>query len=316
MNFDDSIAHTTSLNGSALSLADYIAKIRDFLVNNAGFTLIDERGNFADPLDKYIVVEKNGIYYHFLSYYNNTTELEGKIFFNINKDYNNSLTFWQQTNTHASRNSPTDEETKSIPVFVGGVPQYYFYWNGRNFYIITEFSTGYYSHLSLGLATSYQNKEAYFMTSTSVGNYTSLSTLDVRFHHIFGESTNLCYESWQDNIADDFDTIILDAYSTGSRLNMDIPSFNNEMKTASFISIDNKALIWSPNAYLPNRNSTYFYPIIKHSDNFIAFAEYFNNLEEFTIGLKTFKFFPFFQKTTPANFNLAGRGCGICIRIA
>lgn len=310
MSFDNSIAYTISTQGTSTDVDDYMSRLEDFLLVSCGFTLIADRVDDPEIGSDYKVFTKNGFFYHFQSQYatQQYPEIEANIYVHINKQYNSSLPFFDQPNTPIYRDGPFQDATMGIPFLDSiGTPRYYFFWNGRNLYIINEFKIGLYTHLSVGESINYGTKENYYITSTSNG-VKSESELENDYRALY-INTERRYNLYIDDILQDIDDTKTDGGNS-----YPIPCFNDQMKQSSFISTEYKGLLFSP-SYYENLDGQLFKPLTKHSDNFLCYTDWFIDLEEYYIGIKKYKFFPFYQKLIPADINSDGKGCGIVLRI-
>lgn len=149
MNFDNSLPYTINETGTATSPGDYLGKIRNFLVNIAGFT--EETTN-----PTYYVFSKDGVYYSF----------------NISSDSYNSIDFY------TSETLPVDFNSGSsirgiIPFENFDIESYNLYYNGRNVLIITEFEIGKYAFCSGGEQTVLGVAGGVYHTSNLMGGILS-----------------------------------------------------------------------------------------------------------------------------------------------
>lgn len=313
MSFDNSIAYTINNSGISTDMDDYASRLENFLITECSFTLIADRPNDPEVGVDYKVYSKDNIFYHFLYRYTTSfTGIEGFLYTHINKDYNPLLDFFNQTNTPTRKNGYEKSYNTVLPFLESiGTPQYYFFWNGRNLYIINEFDVGFYSHLSMGKGVYYGNKDHLYISSTLNDQAINSSEIEGDFSGLYVNNINT-YTLFIDDIYIDVGEIDLD----GGRENTNYPHFTDNFKKCSFINTEYKGFLWSPSCYLKSSDSNLIYtPVIKHPDNFVCYTDWFNNLEEYYIGIKKFKFFPFYQKEYPANLNSAGKGSGICLRI-
>ena len=149
MNFDNSLPYTTNETGKATSPSDYLTKIRDFVVNVAGFTEETAAGT-------YYVFSKDGVYYSF----------------NVSSDSYNSIDFYTSESLPASFNSGAS--IRSIIPFVNvDIENYHLYYNGRNLLIITEYDVGFYAFCSGGKQTAIGINSGVYHTSNLMGGILS-----------------------------------------------------------------------------------------------------------------------------------------------
>lgn len=321
MSYDTSIPFTISENATALNMADYMARIDNFLVNTAGFTKIDDRANDPNINDNYKVFQSGDLFFHFQSYFRpGYTEIEGGVYLNVSKIYDNTKDFFQQQNNNVaelSRDDPDFRNTSQI-IFLqtGGVPQYFLFWNGRNLVMINEYTNGKYVSAMMGRSESYnQSLDHYFCMSDLNGFVDSISTIDSVFKSNLYNNNEYGFFLIDGNIIDDSDI----AFDSGSFI-VPVFTFGNgasNLAENSFISNDFKGMLWSPSLF--RKSSEYdgsFYSAgIKFSDTFIVWNDWFNTLDEYFVGAKKYKYFPLYQKTVPANSSDLGGGRGIVLRI-
>ncbi len=312
MSFDNSIAYTTNISGISTDLDDYASRLDSFLITDCSFTLVADRPDDPEVGTDYKVYSKDGVYYHFLYRYTPTfTGIEGYLYTHINKDYNPSVDFFSQTNTPSLKNGYSKTYNTVLPFLdTIGTPQYYFFWNGRNLYIINEFDVGIYSHLSIGRGSYFGTKDHLYVSSSLNDNADDSSFIESNFEPMFSTNVRM-YTLFIDDVWQDPSYLDLD----GGDANYYIPHFTDVFKRASYISNDYKGFLWSPSSYVLSGSGRQFTPAVKHPDNFVCYTDWYNDLEEYFIGIKKFKFFPFYQKEIPANVNSTGGGIGICLRI-
>lgn len=167
MNFDNSMPYTISESGTAANNSEYLLKIRDFLVNIAGFTEHDSGSG-------YYILLKDSIYY---------------AFFLENGNYP-SVKFY------TSETAPATIQLGSsiscvIPMPNTAIENYHLYYNGRNVLIVTEYDIGFYSFASGGTSTvigfndlgTYHTSTLMAATSSSnptiISNYKAFTTNDL-----------------------------------------------------------------------------------------------------------------------------------------
>ena len=289
MNFINSIPYTTNEQGASTDRLDYLLKMKNFLVTISGYTEI----LYDDTLTEHrLVVEKGGLYLHFQTY--TKTSAEGISYF-CSYGFDIGFDFYTQ---------PTEPDNVfSIPLS-GNIPQYYFYYNGRNIIFVTEFQSGVFSYCVMGHFTSLGSG---YTNAVSLGNlrveYSSLIDIQNNYRPI----TTYPYEHavvHLDQIENvDISTSILD-----------VPTFiDHNILKASKIKFNEKGALFSP--MFLTKYGTQYKPTLEISDFFVCFKEYFNVAEVFSLGARQFISFPSYEKEIPADVNLnRSEGLSFAIR--
>lgn len=290
MDFIETIPYNISEEGAATNNDDLVSKLHFFLTVTSNFNSIKNTTG-------YIVVERNGFYFHFQS------EDYGSE--SVVSDYVN---IWLTTTYDALANSYLDygllPDYISCLRCIGAIEQYYFYDNGESFLISTEFEPGFYNSFlfnKLGMVSNITEADI-ILANYNLKDCKNEITLGDNYESLPNQFSNVgyIYEGILFNIGQPIDNMILK------------PMNNNTDLSSSKIYLNDKYYLF--NTAVVGETSTYlmngYIP-----DLFYSYMDGYANAEEFVLSDKTFKAFPNFQKSSPPlNDRKTGQRCFV-IRI-
>lgn len=270
MNFNNSLPYTINEQGVATSSQDMLSKINFFMTTTSNF-------NSVLDTNDYIVVERDGKYYHFQTEaYDGDAIVSDYIHFFIFNSYTPGNTFYDY--------GVSDFDILSMRV-IGNVEQYYLYDNGVSIFFSLEFEPGTFNSLFVTKPSEMKDTDDILF---AMANY---NRTDIKFESVLGNQ----YQAIPSEIIQYKQFLFngLDSYTNGFITRIEDLVGVNSIEN-SFLYLNDKYYLFQ-NYLIVNDN----YMLAHFQDIFFSYMEGYANAEEFTLNNKEFKAFPNFQKTSP-----------------